>query len=208
MPILALVLPFLKTWWKVLLPVVLLVAALVYVKVLHMEIDHYKAKTVTMQLAIDAAAVKEKALEVAAQQLTIKYKESLANQFALQDAQGQVIHERIKKNVEANRNHISPAIVELFNASKPALKLKDPAATIKGNDAGTGTHQKDSGQAGRPELLVDESPPQAYEHTLAELLDVSAYNDSNHAKCIATVHEWQHFWIDYTESYKAVNASP
>jgi len=208
MPIQALVLPFLKTWWKVILPIVLLLMALGYVKVLHMEIDHYKAKTVSMQLAIDAAAVKEEALEVAAAQITTKYHESLANQFKMQDAAGAAIHERIVKNEEANRHRISADIVSLFNDSKPRLKLKDPAAAVKGNDARPATIEEDPRQvSGGAELLV-EAPPQAYEHTLAELLDVSAYNDNNHVKCIDTVREWQHFWTDYTENYKAVNAGP
>lgn len=192
---LAPILMFLKANW---IPIAIGVACLAlmgYIKVLHLEIDHYKAKSVQMQLAIDAAAVKEKQLEVAAEQITIKYKESLANQFALQDAQGQVIHERIKKNAEANSTHISPDIVSLFNSSKPTLKLKDPAITKQGDVARTGPDPNDTGPP--------ESGPQAYEHTLAELLDVSAINDKNHAKCIDTVHEWQGFWRDYTMNYKA-----
>jgi hypothetical protein len=198
MPIL--LLGFLKQYW---LPIAIGVACLAlmgYVKVLHMEIDHYKAKAVTMQLAIDAAAVKEKQLEVAAAQITTKYHESLANQFKMQDAQGQAIHERITKNETAKHIVIPPDVLRLFNDSKPSLKLKDPATTVKRND-------------GRPSP-VEEDPrfaddaPLAYEHSLSELLDISAYNDGNHVKCIATVHEWQHFWIDYTETYKAVNVGP
>jgi len=51
-------LPFLKTWWKVILPVVLLLMALGYVKLLHMEINHLK--TVVIELKQEAAIVREK----------------------------------------------------------------------------------------------------------------------------------------------------
>ena len=186
------ILKFLKANW---IPVAIGVACLAlmgYIKVLHLEIEHYKAKEVKLQLAVDAANVKEKELEQAATQLTAKYHESLANQFKLQDAAGAAIHERIVKNAEANSTRISPDIIQLFNSSKPPIKLKDPAGAKQGNDARASPNTDDS-----------EPATQAYEHTLAELLDVSASNDKNHAKCIDTVHEWQNFWTDYTMNYKA-----
>jgi len=191
-PLVPIALQFLKANWIPIAIGVACLALLGYIKVLHLEIDHYKAKSVQMQLAIDAAATKEKQLEVAAEQISTKYHESLANQFKLQDAAGAAVHERITKNAEANSTHISSDIVSLFNSSKPTLVIKDPAATKQGNDARASPNTDDS-----------EPATQAYEHTLAELLDVSASNDKNHAKCIDTVHEWQNFWTDYTMNYKA-----
>jgi len=192
------ILKFLKANW---IPVAIGVACLAlmgYIKVLHLEIEHYKAKEVKLQLAVDAANVKEKELEQAATQLTAKYHESLANQFKLQDAAGAAIHERIVKNAEANSTRISPDIIQLFNSSKPPTKLKDPAGAKQGNDARSTPIEED------PRYSSGYEAPLAYEHTLAELLDVSAYNDGNHEKCIDTVHEWQKFWRDYTMAYKAV----
>lgn len=203
MPMLALVIPFLKTWWKVILPIVLLLAALGYVKILHMEIDHYKEKVVTLELAIDKANKQQKQLEDNAVVLTNRYKESLSNQFKLQEAQGQVIHERIKKNEESKRIVISDDIISLFNDSKPRIKLKIPADTIKGDDARTTSITNNS----KPPT-GEEASTLAYEHTLNELLDISAYNDANHVKCIATVKEWQSFWTDYESTYKAVANAP
>jgi hypothetical protein len=197
---LPLALQFLKANW---IPVVIGVACLAlmgYIGVLHLEINHYKSEVVALQLEKKAAAAKTAQLEANAENITKMYHESLANQFKLQDAAGTAVHERIVKNEASKHVILDSDIVGLFNSSKPSLKLKDTTNPIKGN-------------AGRPSS-IEEDPryadeaPLAYEHTLNELLDISAYNDSNHLKCIGVVHEWQNFWKDYTESYGAVSNAP
>ena len=195
------ILLFLKANW---IPIAIGIACLSlmgYIKVLHMEINHYKEEVVSLQLEKKAAAAKTAQLEQNAANISQMYHDSLKNQFALQDSQGQAVRERIAKNETSKHVILDSDIIGLFNGSKPSLKLKDPAITVKGNDGRPGTSTEDRGSA-------EYEAPLAYEHTLNELLDIAAYNDGNHLKCISTVREWQRFWTDYTESYGAVSNAP
>lgn len=177
---LELALLFLKKYW---LPILLGVAALSlmgYIKVLHLEIDHYKEKAQEYEAVIAANNEKTTELEVAAAAQTQKYKEALHNQFALQQAAGEVAAQRIKNDAESKAIVVSPNVVGLFNGLKPAAQV--PTTTITG-DAGTAS---------------------TTEKTLNDLLAVSNENDNNHLKCIKQVEAWQGFWKDWSMKYTSI----
>jgi hypothetical protein len=153
-----------------------------------------KNDVVALQLAIDKAAIKEKELEANARSITKEFSESLRLANDKIQLEQNKVKERIKNDKESRGIKLSPAIVSLFNDSKPTLKLKDPAITKQGDVSGTSA--------------VEEDPPNAYEHTLNELLDISNENDANHVKCIAQVKEWQGFWETYRKGYEAVSNAP
>jgi len=186
MPFLALAWPFLKTWWKVIVPVVLVLLALGYVKILHLQIDHYKAEAAEMRIVIAQANEKNQQLEEAAEALTKKYERQLQNKQLEEDRKLKTTVERIKKDEESKRIALTRTLIELFNDSKP------------NNDPVTTTKPVDVGGTGPPKEAV----------TLNELLLISAENDSNHIKCINQVHEWQNFWKDYESQVKVVGGSP
>lgn len=181
---LSLVLPFLKTWWKVILPVVLLLAALGYVKVLHMQIDHYKSQVIELKAEAQIVREKNTLLEHAATEQSKKYARQLENQLLEKQKQAKLTQERIKRNEESKRVTLSSDIVSLFNDSKP-----------------------DSPAVARTEPS-DVSGTTSAQTTLNQLLLVSAENDANHLNCIATVKEWQNFWADFKRSVQAVGGSP
>ncbi len=139
------------------------------------EVAGLENEKTVLTLFIKAANLKEQAMEEAASALTKRYHESLANQFAVQAVAGAAVKERIKKNEETKRIALSADIVSLFNDSKPATKSEATPPAVSSNAGGTGT----------PEAV-----------TLNVLLLTSAENDANHLRCIAQVHEWQHFWKD------------
>jgi hypothetical protein len=186
-PALALAVPFLKTWWKVILPVVLLMLALGYVKTLHWQIEHYEAQAVELRLEIAKANEKEKQLEANAKALTEKYKDSLQVKAVEIELNAQDKVKEIVKNEESKRIALSRDVVRLFNSGKPDTK-PETVAPAKQTDA--------------PEA----SPNRTV--TLNELLVVSARNDANHQLCIETVGEWQRFWNDYVITYGAVANEP
>jgi hypothetical protein len=184
MGFLAIALPFLKTWWKVIVPIVLLLLALGYVKVLHMEIDHYKTQVIELKLAEAATREKNTLLEHAATELSKKYARQLENQLLEKQKQAKLTQERIKRDEESKRIALSSSIVSLFNDSKP--DGGPVAETVRSDVGGTSAAEK----------------------TLNQLLQVSAENDTNHTNCIATVKEWQNFWADYQRSVNAIGGSP
>lgn len=182
MPFLALVVPFVKTWWKVILPVVLLMLALGYVKVLHMEINHYKGQVVALKSSIAEAERTEKELRDAADVQTAKYKDSLRVKTVEIELKAQDIVKEIKKDEASKRITLERDVVRLFNSSKPQA----------GPEAVAPTKPKDDGKAATNLT------------SLNDLLVVSSKNDANHQVCIETVDEWQRFWKEYVENYKAV----
>jgi len=184
LPMLPLVLPFLKTWWKVILPVVLLIAALGYVKVLHMQIDHYKSQVIELKAEAQAVREKNTLLEHAATEQSKKYARQLENQLLEKQKQAKLTQERIKKNEESKRITLSSDIVSLFNDSKP------------------------DGEAAPRAEQSNVRITSTAEATLNQLLLISAENDANHLNCIATVKEWQNFWADFKRSVQAVGGSP
>ena len=184
MGFLALAVPFLKTWWKVILPVVLLLMALSYVKILHMEIDHYKEQAVELRLAIKQSEDRKKLLEDNATALNKKYETQLYAKQLEEDKKAKAIRERIKNDKESKLIVLPTTSVQLFNASKP--DVSEPTTTTKqDHDGETGTD---------PTVVI----------TLNKLLEVSAVNDANHQKCINQVLEWQNFWTDYKDSVQSV----
>lgn len=183
---LAPILLFLRANW---IPISIGVACLAlmgYIKVLHMEIDHYKGQVVELKQVIQKNAETEEQLQIANKGLTEKYKQALKNQFAMQDSQGQIVAERIKKNEASKHIPLDAELIGLFNGLKPA----PPAAptAVRGDAPNPSPDQ---------EAVVPEK-------TLNDLLQVAAYNDNNHAKCIAQVQMWQEFWKDYEMNYKAI----
>lgn len=184
MPFLGLVFPFLKTWWKVIVPVVLVLMALAYVKILHMEINHYKSKVVALEQEKAIIVEKNALLETAALDQTKRYSRQLENRLLDQQRDAKIVQERIKKDEETKRIAISSNVVELFNASKPDTQ------TV------TTTKPKDDGKASTTGAI-----------TLNDLLSTSARNDANHVVCIETVIEWQNFWKDFETGVKAVGGS-
>lgn len=182
MPFLALVVPFLKTWWKVILPVVLLMLALGYVKALHWQIDHYKEEVVALRSAIAEAERTEKELQDAAEVQTAKYKDSLRVRAVEIELKAQDIIKEIKKDEASKRIALSRDVVRLFNDSKPKA----------GPEAVANPKPEDDGKAATNLT------------SLNDLLVVSSKNDANHQVCIDTVDEWQRFWTEYVANYKAV----
>lgn len=183
-PILAAAWPVVKTYWKPIVIGLVVVAALGYVKALHMEIDHYKSKVV--QLEKEKALVQEKnnLLEHNATELSKKYARQLENKLLEEQKKAKLVQERIKKDEESKRINLSANVVELFNAGKPD---DQPAPTTeRKDDAKTSTDSK----------------------TLNDLLSITATNDANHKECIETVLEWQNFWTDYSSGVKAIGGSP
>ncbi len=148
----------------------------------------------TLTLSIKAANIKEKALEVAAVDLTKKYKESLHNQFELQAEQGRKAAERIKNDKESKRIILSANIISLFNESKPSTKGQATTPTIRLNAGGAAA------------TTTPSTPIEEATITLNDLLLISASNDKEHLKCIDQVHEWQHFWTDVEQSVKALES--
>lgn len=178
--------PFLKTWWKVILPVVLLLMALGYVKVLHMEIDHYKAQNVELRLAIKQSEDRKKLLEDNATALNKKYETQLYAKQLEETKKQKLVKERIKRDKESKLIVLPATSVELFNASKPDVSESTPRA-----------EQGDDGKASADPAVV----------TLNKLLEVSAINDEHHQQCINQVLEWQNFWTDYKASVQSVGGT-
>lgn len=182
MGLITLALGFLKANWKWVVPVVAALGLLIYIKILHMEINHYKAEVVAARAAIAANGELEEQLNQAFNEMSKKYHDSLKNQFALQDAQGQAVRERIAKNEASKHVPLDADLIGLFNGLKPS---PGPVATAKPGDDGKAT------------------TPQEAVSTLNDLLVVSTENDENHLKCIATVEKWQEFWKEFEMKYKA-----
>lgn len=181
---LLLALGFFKSYWKIIVPVVLLLMALGYVKILHMEINHYKSKVVALEQEKAIVAEKNALLETAALDLTKKYSRQLENNLLEQQKKAQQVQERIKKDEETKRIALSSNVVELFNASKPDTQ---------------------TAPATKPEDVRKTSTTGTT--TLNDLLSVSARNDANHVVCIETVAEWQNFWKDFEAGVKAVGGN-
>lgn len=182
MGLIPLALTFLKANWKWIVPVVAALGLLAYIKILHMEINHYKAEAATAKAAIAANGELEEQLNQAFNEMSKKYHDSLKNQFALQDSQGQAVRERIAKNEASKHVPLDADLIGLFNGLKPT---PGPVATAKPGD---------DGKAAAAQEAVK---------TLNDLLVVSAENDENHLKCIATVEQWQTFWKEFEMTYKA-----
>ncbi len=184
MPFLALAWPFVKTWWKVIVPVVLLLLALGYVKILHMEIDHYKSQVIELKKEAAIVAEKNKLLEQAATDISKKFARQLENRLLEDQKRGKLAQERIKNDKETASIKLSPNIVSLFNAGKPDNETTPTAIS------------KDDGEASSDSK------------TLKDLLVVTAVNDINHEICIKTVDEWQNYWKEYSSSVSAIGGSP
>lgn len=166
--------------WKIVLPILLLVAALGYVQTLHWRIDYYKGKVTELTLAVKQGLMREEKLRDNAVALTAKYETRLATQAEILENQKNEITKRILADEETKRIRISRNVVKLFNDSKPKTEQQPTAETKPANDEGTSSDST----------------------TLNQLLYVSAINDAAHELCRKTVKEWQSFWRDYVASYE------
>lgn len=183
------ILPFLKTYWKVIVVVLAVLSLVGYIKILHWQIDSCKKENLELTLVIQQANAKSQKLEDHAKALTEKYEDSLKEKQKKVDDLSNTLKERIKKNEESRRVKLSSNVVGLFNASKSESR-SEPVAEAKPSDDGGA------------------STPAQVTTTLNDLLLVSAENDKNHLKCIDQVHEWQRFWKDFAASVGSVNESP
>jgi hypothetical protein len=148
-----------------------------------MEINHYKSEAMTVKTEFAAyrsnAEAMQAALKSSNEAITLKYKQSLIGQWQARDVAEKATTERIKADEELRSVKLSAHAVSVFNST---------------------TTPVNQGASTPPAIPADVGGTDA---TLADLLAQSAENNSNHWKCIDTVHEWQHFWTDYTTAVKA-----
>ncbi len=182
----------LKKFWPYLLGAALIGGGLLYLKGLHMQIDHYKkeattqkdnAKRIAAQFnkALDDAEVREGKLALENAELTEQHRQVLTENSLLIDQHTTDLKKVIATNEELRKLKLSLNLIRLFNASKqpPGEHNEVTTNAVPGND-------------GKATAVV--------EATGNDLFTVIAINDANHLKCIATVEEWQKFWTGYVEN--------
>lgn len=187
---------FLKSNWKWIAVVLLIISLLGYIETIKLERDHYKNKVVAIQTELDnlvtSSAIKQKKLQADVTQITDKYKSTLHDANTLVTENAKLNGENIAKDKELASVKLSLNAVRLFNASKQSTSEQDSSSTSEqGNDGTTTSLAK---------ALEEKS------QTLADLLQVVNINDANHLKCIKTVDQWQKFWSDYETAVEKVNA--
>jgi hypothetical protein len=171
---------------------------LTYIKVLRVEVEHYKKAVVTakaetkrvtlqFQKVVDEAEAREVQLAADNAALTERVINEQHEAQRWFDERNKELKGRIQANEELRKLKLSLDLIRLFNASKqpPGEYNQESAATVSGHD----------GQATATQ-----------EVTGTELFTVIAENDSNHLKCIAVVEKWQEFWKGYVANVEKVRA--
>lgn len=171
-------------WWlKYALIAAAIAAVAIWIGILKAEVHHYqgeaeKNKQEYLVYKANAEAM-QSVLKESNAAITLKYKQSLIDQYKALDAKNKAIKERIAAD-EASKHIVLPtSSVELFNSSTTNESTSQDTTTAKPSDVSGASTSEES-------------------YTLNELLIVSNDNNTNHTACIKQVHEWQHFWQDYT----------
>lgn len=211
MMVLAEIALFFKTYWIPVLAIAIIAGLGLRYETVRIERDSYKVKLATAtetikqaetqlialrlevtQANAKTATVEREAADNAAQ-LTSKYKNVLAAKDVVISKNEALNEQNIKQSKELRNLHLSLNAVRLFNASKQQAESggvpasgANSAATVKGNDATTGT---------------------AGTVTVSDAFQVVAHNDANHLRCIAKVQQWQSFWKDFSTKYVALGTS-
>lgn len=146
--------------------------------------NHFLRKEVgELQLQISTLRDRESKLETANAAITTKYKGLDGKYSKLQTDNLKTLKEKIANEKELSAIKLSVNAVSLFNASKGDSNGQNSSTTVTGNDGRT----------------------RALEKTLADLLIVSAENDTNHLICIDNLKKWQGFWRDYSSVIVSIN---
>lgn len=179
----------LKAFWPWILGAVLIASGLAYLKVLHLEIAHFKADAQKYeQLYTDYRNNNEQmqaALKSSNAAITLKFKEALVASNAAAEESRKSLNQRIQGNASFHSVNIPGAAVRLFNDS-----TAEPHHNVL-----TGTEPTDAGQASP----ATASPVTSPDVDLTTLLQVSADNNIEHWKCVHQVEAWQNFWSDYKQ---------
>lgn len=180
----AMLLLLLKQYWKELVIVGLVVGAFAYLKVLHLQIEHYKSVAAQCETKLREAEGREQQLGEANKEITKRYNKSLKDVYSNSNKLDKYIKEDIKKNEEIAKLRVSADSVRLFNKSK-----LDPATTT------TDTIERNVGETNPSSTSTNSQTESTV--SLTAIYEVSAENDKNHWKCVKQVEDWQGFWQDY-----------
>ena len=193
-----LILAILKRYWPFLVGAIVIGGAITYIKVLKMEVAHYKkevveakaeTKRVTLQFqkVVDDAENREIQLSSDNAELSERIASLNNENTKLIDQHTTDIKEQVKTNEELRKLKLSLDLIRLFNASKqpPGEHNEVVANSNPGNDGKAAATQEVTG---------------------TELFTIIAENDANHLKCIATVEKWQEFWKGYVANVERVRA--
>ncbi len=184
---LAFLLPFLRANWKWIAVCIAVLAILAYVKVLHMERDHYKAKYENEHLAFQTyrsnAESMQAALKSSSAALTLQLKTQAIEQNKAAEVYRKSINERIKADEASKRIMLPPASVVLINDT-----TVDP--TTSGSSDPNIRNADGSGSA----------------YTLNDLEENIANNNANHWSCIRQVVAWQSMWKQFVKNVKDAEA--
>ena len=171
-------------FWPYIAGAVAIIAFLGYLKVLHVEIDHYKTEATTAKNELiayrEAAEATQAAWKSENAALTLESKQKSAKLLQQFNAPNPII-KRIQDNVTLRTVVVPPVAVELFNES-----TRDPTGSS------TASAQRS-----------DESTT---ESTLADTLAVCAENATNQWFNYKQVIAWQEFWDTYSKGLANVNS--
>ncbi|MHB8602205.1 MAG: hypothetical protein ACYC9R_06170 [Nitrosotalea sp.] len=193
----ATVLLFLKSNWKAIGILIVIVALGAYIETLKLERNHYETKATRAIATLNQYKVESKnredAYAASAHSITAKYAALDTQKTALEVQNSKLLSERIAKNAELHSVKLSLAAVRLFNESKQTTTTSSSTPTISGHAADTTT----ANTSGAQDSGIDSGL------TLTDLFQVSKTNDENHKECIRVVEKWKAFWRDYQASIQA-----
>lgn len=183
----------LKAYWKPIAIGLAIFSVLAYIKILHVEVNHYESEAKSYKASYDSL-VAAQTKRVAELQATFTAQDkvraaSTAAQASTINAQQKVISQKIHENAELKRTIISAAARELFNES-----------TQNRPDQSTTTPQANTGDASQT--------TSSHSTTLDVLLDISNQNNANHNTCIKAVEAWQSMWTQYEKDLNGPSNAP
>lgn len=187
-----LILAFLKTNWKPLIILGMILALGGYIQFLRVDLHHYQKKYNETQLALDTlvktSKEKQDALAADSAAITAKYRGTLKSANDLIVVNAKLNEENIKNATELRNVKLSLNAIRLFNASKQSTTEENSTPpAVSGNAPTPGT--------------AKEAP------NLKDLLLVVNDNDKEHLKCIKQVEEWQKLWGDVNATVQKYNAT-
>lgn len=175
--------------WKL----VLVAAFAAWVGWLYWDNGHLHRKINDLNLTISKIKAQNSTLTSASAALTAEYSDQLSKKWDIQQKLAQSEAKRIQDE-KILRNYRLPSVaVRVFNNTDSTSNSQTTTQAKQGNDGGTTSTSP----------TVTSNPNEPSDKTLADLLVAANENRSRLLQCIDTVHEWQHFWIDFSNAVSA-----
>lgn len=188
--IIPLILKWLVSNWKL----ILIGAFVAWIGWLRWDNGHLKKEVQDLDLKISTLKAESKTLADNSAAITRKYDHTLADKHAVENKLAASETKRIKDEKKLDSIVVPNVAVSVFNGTDNASGTKATTETKPGDV---------SGAVGPSPIITPTNPDAPSNKTLADILVGSNENRNRLNMCVDTVHEWQHFWTDFSNAVTA-----